>query len=105
MPCLLLTPKACCLESSPSDDVLVIIEDTEDIQLGVAVNPLESTYSLTLARRALSKRIGLCLEFILVNLISAAVIANYEQLSKYITLALFMPSYCQWRKQWSQSAT
>lgn len=76
------------------DDILDVAEEeaTEDIQLGVAVNPLESTYSLTQPIQLFQKRIGWLLILILVNLISAAVIANYEeQLLEYITLALFMP--------------
>ncbi|MAV39682.1 MAG: magnesium transporter [Puniceicoccaceae bacterium] len=76
------------------DDILDVAEEeaTEDIQLGVAVNPLESTYSSTLPVELFQKRIGWLLILILVNLISAAVIANYEeQLLEYITLALFMP--------------
>lgn len=76
------------------DDILDVAEEeaTEDIQLGVAVNPLESTYSSTLPVELFQKRIGWLLILILVNLISAAVISNYEeQLLEYITLALFMP--------------
>jgi len=76
------------------DDILDVAEEeaTEDIQLGVAVNPLESTYSSTLPIELFRKRIGWLLILILVNLISAAVISNYEeQLLEYITLALFMP--------------
>lgn len=76
------------------DDILDVAEEeaTEDIQLGVAVNPLESTYSSTLPVELFRKRIGWLLILILVNLISAAVISNYEeQLLEYITLALFMP--------------
>ena len=76
------------------DDILDVAEEeaTEDIQLGVAVNPLESSYSSTLPFELFQKRIGWLLILILINLISAAVISNYEeQLLKYITLALFMP--------------
>ena len=76
------------------DDILDVAEEeaTEDIQLGVSVNPLESTYSSTLPVELFRKRIGWLLILILVNLISAAVISNYEeQLLEYITLALFMP--------------
>ena len=76
------------------DDILDVAEEeaTEDIQLGVAVNPLESTYSSTLPIELFQKRIGWLLILILVNLISAAVISNYEEhLLEYITLALFMP--------------
>ena len=76
------------------DDILDVAEEeaTEDIQLGAAVAPLNP---LTVRRIRLSlfrKRIGWLLILILVNLISAAVIANYEEhLIEYITLALFMP--------------
>lgn len=76
------------------DDILDVAEEeaTEDIQLGVAVNPLESSYSSTLPIELFRKRIGWLLILILVNLISAAVISNYEEhLLEYITLALFMP--------------
>ncbi len=76
------------------DDILDVAEEeaTEDIQLGVAVNPLESSYSSTLPFELFQKRIGWLLILILVNLISAAVISSYEeQLLEYITLALFMP--------------
>ena len=76
------------------DDILDVAEEeaTEDIQLGVAVNPLESAYSTTLPIELFRKRIGWLLILILVNLISAAVISNYEEhLLEYITLALFMP--------------
>ena len=57
------------------DDILDVAEEeaTEDIQLGVAVNPLESTYSSTLPVELFQKRIGWLLILILVNLISAAV--------------------------------
>ena len=76
------------------DDILDVAEEeaTEDIQLGVAVNPLESTYSSTLPIELFRKRIGWLLILIHVNLISAAVISNDEEhLLEYITLALFMP--------------
>lgn len=76
------------------DDILDVAEEeaTEDIQLGAAVAPLESTYSSTGSFELFRKRIGWLLILILVNLISAAVISNYEtQLIEYITLALFMP--------------
>ena len=76
------------------DDILDVAEEeaTEDIQLGAAVAPLESSYSSTNAIELFRKRIGWLLILILVNLISAAVISNYEeQLIEYITLALFMP--------------
>ena len=91
------------------DDILDVAEEeaTEDIQLGVAVNPLESTYSSTLPVELFQKRIGWLLILILVNLISAAVIANYEeQLLEYITLALFMPLViASGGKSGAQSAT
>ena len=76
------------------DDILDVAEEeaTEDIQLGAAVAPLESSYSSTDSFELFRKRIGWLLILILVNLISAAVIANYEKhLIEYITLALFMP--------------
>tara|TARA_A100001015_G_scaffold273962_1_gene329902 strand:- start:1751 stop:3103 length:1353 start_codon:yes stop_codon:yes gene_type:complete len=76
------------------DDILDVAEEeaTEDIQLGAAVAPLESSYSSTNSIELFRKRIGWLLILILVNLISAAVISNYEeQLIEYITLALFMP--------------
>ena len=76
------------------DDIFDVAEEeaTEDIQLGAAVAPLESTYSSTNPLKLFKKRIGWLLILILVNLISAAVISNYEDhLMEFITLALFMP--------------
>tara|TARA_B100001769_G_scaffold263313_1_gene246477 strand:- start:173 stop:1525 length:1353 start_codon:yes stop_codon:yes gene_type:complete len=76
------------------DDIFDVAEEeaTEDIQLGAAVAPLESTYSSTNPIKLFKKRIGWLLILILVNLISAAVISNYEDhLMEFITLALFMP--------------
>ncbi len=76
------------------DDIFDVAEEeaTEDIQLGAAVAPLESTYSSTNPFKLFKKRIGWLLILILVNLISAAVISNHEDhLMEFITLALFMP--------------
>lgn len=76
------------------DDIFDVAEEeaTEDIQLGAAVAPLESTYSSTNPFKLFKKRIGWLLILILVNLISAAVISNHEEhLMEFITLALFMP--------------
>jgi magnesium transporter len=67
-------------------------EVTEDIQKGVAVNPLETRYSVASPNQLFRKRIGWLLILIFVNLISAAVISNYEDyVREFITLALFMP--------------
>jgi magnesium transporter len=76
------------------DDIMDVAEEevTEDIQKGVAVNPLETRYSVASPNQLFRKRIGWLLILIFVNLISAAVISNYEDyVREFITLALFMP--------------
>ena len=76
------------------DDILDVAEEeaTEDIQLSVAVTPLDSSYSSISIINLFKKRVGWLLILILVNVISAAVISNYEDhLLQFITLALFMP--------------
>ncbi len=76
------------------DDIMDVAEEeaTEDIQLGAAVAPLESRYSVTSPFKLFRKRIVWLLVLIFVNLISAGVISSYEDyLLEFITLALFMP--------------
>ena len=76
------------------DDIMDVAEEeaTEDIQKGVAVTPLEGKYSGATPAELFRKRIVWLLVLIFVNLISAAVIAHYEEsLRNMITLALFMP--------------
>ena len=76
------------------DDIMDVAEEetTEDIQKGVAVAPLEAKYSLTGPAELFRKRIVWLLVLIFVNLISAGVIAHYEELVRnMIALALFMP--------------
>ena len=78
------------------DDIMDVAEEetTEDIQKGVAVAPLEAKYSLTRATDLFRKRIVWLLVLIFVNLVSAGVIAHYEEVAlvkDFIALALFMP--------------
>ncbi len=76
------------------DDIMDVAEEevTEDIQKGAAVAPLESKYSAATPSQLFRKRIVWLCVLILVNLISAAVIAGYEEyLTEVIALALFMP--------------
>ncbi|CAI8341697.1 MAG: Magnesium transporter MgtE [Opitutia bacterium UBA7350] len=76
------------------DDIMDVAEEetTEDIQKSVAMAPLETKYSLATPLLLFRKRILWLIVLILVNLISAAVISNYEDyVLEFITLALFMP--------------
>ena len=76
------------------DDIFDVAEEeaTEDIQKGAAVAPLQTRYSVASAAQLFRKRIGWLLVLIFVNLISANVIARYEDyVMQFITLALFMP--------------
>ncbi|MGB0289964.1 MAG: magnesium transporter [Opitutales bacterium] len=76
------------------DDIMDVAEEetTEDIQKSVAMAPLETKYSMAAPLHLFRKRIVWLLVLIFVNLISAAVIASYEEYVKdYIMLALFMP--------------
>lgn len=76
------------------DDIMDVAEEetTEDIQKSVAIAPLETKYSTASAGLLFRKRIGWLLVLIFVNLISAGVIASYENfVIEFITLALFMP--------------
>lgn len=76
------------------DDILDVAEEeaTEDIQKGAAVAPLEMPYSVASPAFLFRKRIGWLVILIFVNLISAAVIASYEDyLLEFIILAFFMP--------------
>ena len=76
------------------DDIMDVAEEeaTEDFQKGVAVAPLETSYSAASPTQLFRKRIGWLMILIFVNLISAGVISSYEDYVKeFITLALFMP--------------
>ena len=76
------------------DDIMDVAEEetTEDIHKSVAMVPLETKYSTASPAQLFQKRIGWLLVLIFVNLISAAVISNYEEyVLEFITLALFMP--------------
>lgn len=76
------------------DDIMDVAEEeaTEDIQKGVAVAPLETKYSVATPLQLFRKRIGWLCVLIFVNLISAGVIAGFEeQINKVIALAMFMP--------------
>ncbi|ADE54748.1 magnesium transporter [Coraliomargarita akajimensis] len=76
------------------DDIMDVAEEeaTEDIQKGVAVAPLETKYSAATPTQLFRKRIGWLCVLIFVNLISAGVIAGFEdQINKVIALAMFMP--------------
>ena len=76
------------------DDIMDVAEEevTEDIHKGAAVAPLESKYSAAAPTQLFRKRIGWLCILIFVNLISAGVIAGYEEnLKEVIALALFMP--------------
>ena len=76
------------------DDIMDVAEEevTEDIQKGAAVAPLESKYSAAAPSQLFRKRIGWLYILILVNLVSAGVIAGFEEyLTEVIALALFMP--------------
>ncbi|MGB0184781.1 MAG: magnesium transporter, partial [Opitutales bacterium] len=76
------------------DDIMDVAEEetTEDIQKSVAMAPLETKYSMAAPLHLFRKRIVWLLVLIFVNLISAAVIASYEEyVMEFITLALFMP--------------
>lgn len=76
------------------DDVMDVAqaEATEDFHKSAAVRPLEMPYSSASAPALFSKRIGWLTVLILVNLVSARLIAGYEEyLMQYFVLAFFMP--------------
>jgi magnesium transporter len=76
------------------DDIFDVAEEeaTEDIQKGAAVAPLEMNYSAATPTLLFRKRIGWLVILIFVNLLSAAVISNYQEyLQTYVALVLFMP--------------
>ncbi|HLS28224.1 MAG TPA: magnesium transporter [Opitutales bacterium] len=76
------------------DDVMDVAqaEATEDFYKSAAVSPLEMPYSSATAPALFSKRIGWLTVLILVNLVSARLIAGYEEyLMQYFVLAFFMP--------------
>lgn len=76
------------------DDLLDVAEEeaTEDFQKGAAVSPLDMPYSSAGPYFLVRKRIGWLSALIFVNLISATIIASYEEyLLAFIQLAFFMP--------------
>jgi magnesium transporter len=76
------------------DDLFDVAEEeaTEDIQKGAAVSPLDMNYSAATSSVLFRKRIGWLVILIFVNLLSAAVISNYQEyLQTYVALVLFMP--------------
>lgn len=76
------------------DDLLDVAEEetTEDFQKGAAVSPLDIPYSKASPPLLVRKRIGWLMALIFVNLVSATIIASYEEyLLAFIQLAFFMP--------------
>ncbi|MGZ0656305.1 magnesium transporter [Coraliomargarita sp. W4R53] len=76
------------------DDIMDVAEEeaTEDFHKGAAVTPLEMNYSAATPTVLFKKRIGWLVILIFVNLLSAAVISNYQEyLQTYVALVLFMP--------------
>jgi len=76
------------------DDIFDVAEEeaTEDIQKGAAVEPLDMSYTEASTGLLFRKRIGWLVILVFVNLLSAAVIANYQNyLNEYVVLVLFMP--------------
>ena len=76
------------------DDIMDVAEEeaTEDFHKGAAVTPLEMNYSAAAPAVLFKKRIGWLVILIFVNLLSAAVISNYQEyLQTYVALVLFMP--------------
>jgi len=76
------------------DDIMDVAEEeaTEDFHKGAAVTPLEMNYSAAAPSLLFKKRIGWLVILIFVNLLSAAVISNYQEyLQTYVALVLFMP--------------
>ena len=76
------------------DDIMDVAEEeaTEDFHKGAAVTPLEMNYTAAAPAVLFKKRIGWLVILIFVNLLSAAVISNYQEyLQTYVALVLFMP--------------
>ncbi len=76
------------------DDVLDVAEEeaTEDFHKSAAVAPLDMPYSLASPGLLYRRRIGWLTILVFVNLISASIIAGYEEyLLQFIVLAFFMP--------------
>jgi magnesium transporter len=76
------------------DDVLDVAQEeaTEDFHKGAGVAPLEMPYSSAMPGFLYRKRIGWLTILIFVNLISAQIIANYEEyIQQFFVLAFFMP--------------
>lgn len=77
-----------------ADDLFDVAEEevTEDFQKGAAVAPLDMPYSHASPSFLVRKRIGWLTILIFVNLVSAWIIASYEDyLLAFIQLAFFMP--------------
>lgn len=76
------------------DDVLDVAQEeaTEDFQKWAAVAPLETPYSTASATSLFRKRIGWLTILVFVNLVSAQLIAGYEEyLLEFYVLAFFIP--------------
>jgi magnesium transporter len=76
------------------DDLLDVAEQeaTEDIYLGAAIAPLDTSYRDAPAGRLYRKRIAWLLALVLVALLSSGVIALFEStLERTIALAFFLP--------------
>jgi len=76
------------------DDIFDVAEEevTEDFQKGAAVAPLDMNYTAAAPGFLFRKRIGWLVILIGVNLLSAGIIAKYQEyLVEYIVLAFFMP--------------
>lgn len=76
------------------DDLLDIAEQetTEDFHKSAAVAPLETPYSIASPTHLFRKRIGWLTILIGVNLVSAGIIAAYEDnIAQFIALVFFMP--------------
>lgn len=76
------------------DDIMDVDEEevTEDFHKGAAVAPLDMNYSAAGSTFLFRKRIGWLIILIFVNLLSAGIIASYEEfLVEFIVLAYFMP--------------
>lgn len=76
------------------DDVMDVAEEevTEDIQKAASVSPLRASYRNASVWSLYGKRVGWLVALVLLNLVSAAVIAVYEDmLARIVTLLFFIP--------------
>jgi magnesium transporter len=76
------------------DDVMDVAEEevTEDIQKAASVSPLRTSYRHASVWALFGKRVGWLVVLVLLNLVSAAVIAVYEDmLARVVTLLFFIP--------------